>query len=131
MKRLILTCVCLATIFMYVSDARAGLFDAEIVSMSLSGDVGGMHVEIQESPSMQSMGEVTNIGGGLYHIDSFFDVFTELRVDGGPFEPFLTGPVETHTIVPEPTSMALLMWIGLMALLGGRKLVYQRGRRAL
>lgn len=65
--------------------STSGLFDTEIVSMSLSGDAGGMPILIRESPTMQSAGlhDVTDIGGGLYHIDSFFDVFTELSVDGG------------------------------------------------
>ncbi|NIM50748.1 MAG: hypothetical protein GTO22_16100, partial [Gemmatimonadales bacterium] len=62
-----------------------GSWDAEIVSMSLSGDVGGMQVEIRESFTQASSGrtDIADLGGGLYHIDSFFDVFTELSVDGG------------------------------------------------
>ena len=32
------------------------------------------------------------MGGGLYQIDSFFDVFTELSIDGGPFQPQTNGP---------------------------------------
>ena len=66
-----------------------GTFDTEIVSMSLTGDVGGIPVEIRESPSLPSPGEttITDLGGGLYHIDSFFDVFTELSINSGPFQP--------------------------------------------
>jgi hypothetical protein len=62
-----------------------GTFQTEIVSMSLSGDVGGIPIIIGESPTVASEGEttITDLGGGLYHIDSFFDVFTELSVDGG------------------------------------------------
>ena len=62
-----------------------GTFDTEIVSMSLSGNVAGTQIYIRESPSNASDGvtDITDLGGGLYHIDSFFDVFTELSVDGG------------------------------------------------
>ncbi len=66
-----------------------GTFDTEILSMSLTGDVGGLNVEIRESPTHASTGQtiITDLGGGLFQIDSFFDVFTELSVDGGPFMP--------------------------------------------
>lgn len=53
--------------------------------MSLSGNLGGGLVEIRESPSIHSTGSttITQLGNGQFHIDSFFDVFTELSVDGG------------------------------------------------
>ena len=40
---------------------------------------------IRESPTRQSLGQtqITDLGGGQFRIDSFFDVFTELSVDGG------------------------------------------------
>jgi hypothetical protein len=40
---------------------------------------------IRESPTLPSLGQtsITDLGGGLYQIDSFFDVFTELSIDGG------------------------------------------------
>jgi hypothetical protein len=60
-----------------------GTFDTEMLSMSLQS-VGGS-VMIQESPTQQSKGKttITDQGGGLFRIDSFFDVFTELSLDGG------------------------------------------------
>ena len=65
--------------------STTGVFPTEMVSMSLSGDVGGIPVMLRESPTLASTGitEIVDLGGGLYHIDSFFDVFTELSVDGG------------------------------------------------
>jgi len=83
--------------------STAGLFDAEIVSMSLSGNVGGMPVIIRESPTQASAGEtdILDLGGGLYHIDSFFDVFTELSVDGGNSWIASDAPVRM-TLTPEP-----------------------------
>jgi hypothetical protein len=40
---------------------------------------------IRESPTKASVGRttITAIGGGNFQIDSFFDVYTELSVDGG------------------------------------------------
>jgi hypothetical protein len=70
-------------------DNTTGSWDTEILSMSLTGDVGGVRVEIRENPDLPSPGQttVTDLGGGQFQIDSFFDVFTELSVGGGPFEP--------------------------------------------
>ena len=42
---------------------------------------------------------ITDIGGGLYQIDSFFDVFTELSIDGGAFQP-QTNPAGRMDLVP-------------------------------
>ena len=39
---------------------------------------------IQGDPNRASTGQtdITDIGGGLYHIDTFFDLFTELLCSG-------------------------------------------------
>jgi hypothetical protein len=51
--------------------------------MDLTGLPGGLM--IRESPSLASSGQttITDLGGGQFKIDSFFDVFTELSLDGG------------------------------------------------
>jgi len=64
--------------------STTGTFATEIISMSLSGLTGP--VEIRVSPSIRSLGghsSTLDPDSGMYHIDSFFDVFTELSVDGG------------------------------------------------
>ena len=78
------------------SDGDTGTFATEILSMSLSGDVGGISVDLRESPSVPTGGSTTinDLGGGLYDIDSFFDVFTELSVDSGPFLADIEGPAK-------------------------------------
>jgi hypothetical protein len=93
-----------------------GIFDVEMLSMNLVGGPGPFM--IRESPTRASTGKtsITDIGGGMYHIDSFFDVFTELSLDGGatwmpsnmgsdgqshPTRVYLGG-------IPEPASAVLL-----------------------
>ena len=77
------------TIVLGKSGFTTGDFQAEIVSMTLSGEftAGGLTVPviIREDLAQPSQGDtdIVDLGGGLYHIDSFFDVFTELSVDGG------------------------------------------------
>ena len=98
--------------------ATTGSWDTEILSMDLSGDVGGIPIEIRESPSLPSPGEtrVEDIGGGEFRIDSFFDVFTELSIDGGPFQPQVNEA--TRMDLPEPglslgvlSALPLLHWL--------------------
>ncbi len=81
-----------------------GTFDTEIIAMSLTGNLLGMSVEVRESPSLATLGQttITDLGGGLYEIDSFFDVFTEVSINGGPFVPQTGGPSRVD-LVPEPT----------------------------
>ena len=57
------------------------IFDTEMLQLDLSGP-GFM---IRESPAKASLGHTRIVGGGGggYHIDSFFDVFTEMSLDGG------------------------------------------------
>jgi hypothetical protein len=104
-----------------------GTFDTEMLQMSLQGNTPFGPVMIRESPTRASTGKttITDLGGGMYHIDSFFDVFTELSVDGGaswlpsnmgsdgqshPTRVYLGG-------IPEPASIALVM-IGLLGACG-------------
>jgi hypothetical protein len=103
-----------------------GTWQTEMLQMQLVGNTPLGPVMIRESPTLQSLGvtEIEDIGapgpGGPpsdgYHIDSFFDVFTELSVDGGTTwipnsAPNPYGPAGSTRVVlgiPEPTSIALL-----------------------
>jgi hypothetical protein len=89
--------------------ATTGSWDTEILSMNLTGDVGGIPIEIRESPSLPSPGvtRVDDIGGGQFEIDSFFDVFTELSIDGGPFQPQTNQA--TRVELPEPSRLLMLL----------------------
>ena len=100
-----------------------GTFDTEMLSMSIAGTSPFGPFMIRESPTLPSLGEttITDLGGGFYNIDSFFDVFTELSLDGGAnWIPDSVGPTRV-VLVPEPSSIGLL-GIGLASLLGfGRR----------
>ena len=109
-----------------LSPTGVGDFDTEMLQLDLTG-TGFM---IRESPTLQSTGhtKVTDIGGGLYKIDSFFDVFTELSFDGINWMPAMndtfTAPRAGHVeLVPEPTSMSLLAagFVGMMGFIRRRR----------
>jgi hypothetical protein len=94
-----------------------GTYNTEMLALDISG--GGLPpgVMIRESPTLQSPGQTTvqPIGGGLYKIDSFFDVFTELSIDNGQtWAPGSAAMVATG--MPEPASLSLVV-IGGIALL--------------
>jgi hypothetical protein len=89
-----------------------GTFDTEMLALSLTG--GG--VLVRESPTLPSLGQttITDLGGGQFRIDSFFDVFTELSLDGG--QTFIPSAGSTRVVLtPEPASLVLLA-LGLAAL---------------
>lgn len=106
------------TLVLGKSGNTTGTFDTEMVSMSL---VGGP-VMVRESPTETSTGQttITDIGGGLYHIDSFFDVFTELSLDGGLSWIPSTGSAHVALGIPEPASV-VLMGLALLGLTGLRR----------
>jgi hypothetical protein len=94
----------------------------EILEMHISGGEMPTGVRIRESPTKASLGRhsITELGGGLYRIDSFFDVFTELSIDGG--QTWTPGSSANRLVgaLPEPTA-SVLMILGSAALLGMRR----------
>lgn len=61
-----------------------GFVDVEIVEMSLQGwNSPTDFIDIRESPSRDSLGQVIEEPGTDFRIDSFFDVWTEVSFDGG------------------------------------------------
>jgi hypothetical protein len=67
-----------------------GVRQCDVDLLALDVAFGGpLPVMIRESPTLQSTGRALihdlggGGGGGGYHIDSFFDVFTELSLNGG------------------------------------------------
>ena len=102
-----------------------GSFDTEMLSLNLSGVGPGGPFMIRESPTLPSLGHtsIADIGGGLYQIDSFFDVFTELSIDGGiSWMPSTNGAAHME-LIPEPTSLSLLAagFVGMMGFIRRRR----------
>ena len=58
---------------------------------------------IRESPTLASLGQstITSLPGGQFRIDSFFDIWTEMSIDGGN----TWAPAADQ--VPEPSMFAL------------------------
>ena len=79
-----------------------GNFQAEIVSMSLSGyipDIGT--IAMQESPQMPSRGQISiEEADPGFLIESFFDLFTELSIDGGETWMASTDSVRIELVQP-------------------------------
>lgn len=100
--------------------APDGTWPIELLSLNLWGDYPGIGpFMIRESPTLASVGEHTlhpmpgtpDMPGGSLYIDSFFDVFTELSLDGGQTWHPSEGPVRMSltSIVPEPAAAALAL----------------------
>lgn len=97
-------------------------FDTTIFFMNLSG-MGGAFM-IRESPTLASPGHVTVLksacvdGSCDTQVDSFFDVFTELSLDGGTTWNPATGSTQMEvSSVPLPAGIWLFA-TGLMGLAG-------------
>jgi hypothetical protein len=104
-----------------------GTWETEIVAMSLSGSLFGFPLTLTLDPSQPSTGITSIVPLGQdndlsFRIDSFFDIFVELKL--GTPTPLSTtrGPVRASLVssVPEPSSLALLAG-GLVALAAWRR----------
>lgn len=91
-----------------------GCWQTEMVSMDLTGSPPvGPPIVVRLAPGQASTGQIraTDLPDGTFRIDSFFDIWTEISIDGGAshhpaanlFRVELTG-----SAVPEPASLALL-----------------------
>jgi MYXO-CTERM domain-containing protein len=94
-----------------------GLFATEMLALNIGGLPPPVAM-IRESPTLASTGQTTisPSGGGTFQIDSFFDVFTELSLDGGQsWIPSTGSSRETLNSVPEPSGLLLagagLAWL--------------------
>lgn len=89
------------------------VFQMEMLEMTLTGQLDATTpFIIRESPSRPSRGEttITSLPGGQFQIDSFFDIWTEMSLDGG------NSWAPAADQVPEPASIAMLGLGGLAML---------------
>jgi hypothetical protein len=105
-----------------------GDYSTEMLALNLTASTPFGPLMIRESPTLASTGHTTlTPDSGGYRIDSFFDVYTELSLDGGmSWMPDTAGPCRVEYVcIPEPASTTLL-GIGVAGLL----VVYRRSRKA-
>lgn len=60
-------------------------FDTELVTFELGGSTAPAGAMVRESPSLASTGRttITTLSGGEYRIETFYDVWLEISLDGG------------------------------------------------
>ena len=78
---------------------KTNYYDTEMLSMNYSWGLGiGAGYMLRESPTLASIGTtaVTDVGNGFLYIESFFDLYTELSIDGGTS--WIPGSVSRFTL---------------------------------
>jgi hypothetical protein len=102
------------------SDDQLGSFESLLTEFDFTGSFDG-HTLRSRSNSSQGPGTgstmVSQVDTKLFQVDGFFDVFSELSVDGGPFIP---RPPEEWALVPVPEAgtggLTLLGMVGIAVL---------------
>jgi hypothetical protein len=115
------------------ADNQTGTFQTEMLQLDIQGGNLPPGVMIRESPTLQSTGQTSISHNGTgYHIDSFFDIFTELSVDGGAtWHPSTAGPGHM-TLSPGANTIPTLNQWGLIIfslLILGTAIVFVRRRQ--
>ncbi len=111
------------TLQIATENESTGNFDTEILSMDLSGAIPDPNnpddlIELRLSTTNPHYGHITvlKLADNIYQVDSFFDVFFEISVDGGMnWLPSIGSThLEASTIaVPEPSTLTLLALAGM------------------
>ena len=91
-----------------------GTFTSSLTELDLSGMFNGHSIEVMLSPTTSSGPTTISAVGSNFAVSSFFDVFAEISIDGGPF---VRGPSRTFTLTPEPGTISL-MALGLVGVAG-------------
>ncbi len=96
-------------------------YDTEILQMDIQGGSLPIGYMIRESPTIVSQGHrtATELGPGSYLLDSYFDVFLQLSVDGGQnWIPSNNAPshmnLQPNASIPTMSTWGLIALSGLM-----------------
>jgi hypothetical protein len=103
------------TVFGHTSNSETGSFVTDITSISLSGPLSlpgsplnGDILKLVLNPSDTSIGTTTiQADGSMYKINSFFDVFIDVSLQGTGLSTDL--PEITLVAIPEPSTWAMLL----------------------
>jgi len=101
-------------------DGDTRTFQTEMLSLDLSGGTLPAGVKIRESPTLASTGQtkISAFPKGGFLIDSFFDIFVEVSLDGGQtWTPETNGPTHVELTEPAPAVPGVSFpWIALLVL---------------
>ena len=103
---------------------QTGTFDGKVTDEFFQGTFDGASLEFTLDPSHSSTAEVTiaEVQGerGLYRIDSFFDLFSQISIAGGPPIPIGGFPISGIAAPEPPTWVMLAAPLLLLGFLRGR-----------
>ncbi len=91
-----------------IDSGSTRFFDTEMLQLDISGGNLPAGVMVRESPTKASVGRTSvRVSGSDYRISSFFDVFTEITLDGGAtWSPSIAGP-GTLALSPNPAAISV------------------------
>ena len=109
------------TAWLSSDDGTTRVYDMEMNHLNGDDTGGFLDVLFRESPLYVSSGQtsITDLGDGNFHIDSFFDVWTELSLNNGASWLPADRAIRLE-LIPEPATMGLLA-LGGLAMLSRRK----------
>ena len=108
---------------------ETGSWTTTIIALSLSGPVLGNNLTLMQDPTQQSNGKtsIAPTGDRRFIVDSFFDVFFELKLDSAPPLQTKGGPIHVTAVTPLPAALPLFATgLGALVLLAWRRKQKQR-----
>jgi hypothetical protein len=102
---------------------QTGTFLGTVTFLDYTGSILGIPLEFTLDPTSTSTAQITiarlQESPPLYRIDSFFDIFSDISIEGGAPIPVGSFPI-TGVAAPEPATLALL-GLPLIAIAGLRR----------